>query len=122
MRGGGSCPPGSGRTTITAASPFLHKSTNATRTWSLTSASPGAGDLPLWLRSARRGVDLLRVDPVDLCRAAGYVDRVLKGAKAAELPMQAPVKFDLLINLKTANALALSIPQTPLATADDIIE
>ena len=123
MRGGGSCPPEPGRTTITAASPFLHKSTNATRTWSLTGASPGAGDLPLWFRSARRGVDLLRVDPVDLFRrAAGYVDRVLKGAKAAELPMQAPVKFDLLINLKTANALALSIPQTPLATADDIIE
>jgi putative ABC transport system substrate-binding protein len=67
------------------------------------------------LERAANTVDTVR-------RAAGYIDRILRGERPAELPVQAPTKFEFVINAKTAKALGLTIPESVLVRADEVIE
>jgi len=78
---------------------------------------------PLRLFVADGGLISYGADPINFYRqAAGYVDRILKGEKPAEMPVQAATKYELAVNLKTAKALGLTVPASLLGRADDVIE
>jgi len=82
---------------------------------------PSASPSPTYARDG--GLLSYGVDLVDIFRrAATYVDRILRGAKPSDLPVQLPTKYELVLNLKTAKALGLTVPPNLLATADEVIE
>jgi putative ABC transport system substrate-binding protein len=100
-------------------------STNANRNIILQLASkyllPAAYAFPFFVKGG--GLFSYGPNPIDqFQKAAGYVDRILRGATPADLPVQAPTKFELVINLKTTKTLGLTVPASLLASADEVIE
>jgi putative tryptophan/tyrosine transport system substrate-binding protein len=86
-------------------------------------ARNGLPTIYAYIQASMGGLMTYTVDTRDLMhRAAGYIDRILKGEKPAELAVQQPARFNLVINLKTAKALGLTVPQTLLVAADEVIE
>jgi putative ABC transport system substrate-binding protein len=82
---------------------------------------PGIYPFPGYARAG--GLIFYGTDQVEqFRRAASYVDRILRGEKPSDLPVQAPVKFDLILNNKTARAIGIPVPATLLASADEVIE
>jgi len=106
---------------VTVASPLTNN--NARLIISLAARHRLPGTYPFRSFATEGGLISYGPDPIDAHRqAAGYVDRILKGEKPADLPVQAPTKFDLVINLKTAKALGLTVPPSLLSRANEVIE
>jgi putative tryptophan/tyrosine transport system substrate-binding protein len=106
---------------IVAGSPSLTVHRNLIITLAARHQLPAVYPLAYFVRS--RGLISYGPNSIDQYRrAAGYVDRILKGEKPGDLPVQAPTKYELVINLKTAKALGLDVPHSLLARADEVIE
>jgi putative ABC transport system substrate-binding protein len=106
---------------ISVASPLINRNINLIITLAARHRLPAT--YPFRSFVAEGGLIGYGPGPIDTHRhAAGYVDRILKGEKPTDLPVQAPTKYELAINLKTAKALGLEIPPQLLARADEVIE
>ena len=106
---------------------FITLTGGAAAAWPITAPAAARNNVPAiyWQSVFARDGGLLSygIDQVDnFRRATTYVDRILRGAKPAELPVQLPTKFEMVVNFKTAKALGLTFPPSILARADEVIE